>query len=266
MIWTYYVLRGKNHNKNLKIIGLIRERNESLILKDSLDHLSNFVDGIIVFDDASSDESVKIAQDHENVLAVICRKKWQSGVNRSWVETADRRLLLQYAKRYNPEWFFYIDADERFDGKIREFLLSPQSKNVNGVRISLFDAYMTENDKKAYKSGELFDFRKYFGVERRNILMIWRNLPNIDYIMPDAREPQGIDEDKETTRFFSQHYGKALSEEHWEETCDYYIKHFPQYSEKWRSRKGRAIHSKSDFGRKLLTWETLKKDGGIKID
>ena len=45
-----------------KIIGLIRIRNESLILKDTLDHFSKFVDGIIIFDDHSFDNSVSIAK------------------------------------------------------------------------------------------------------------------------------------------------------------------------------------------------------------
>ena len=55
-------------------------------------------------------------------------------------------------------------------------------------------------------------------------------------------------------------YGKSLSIEHWEETCDYYIKHFPfdTYGRKWTERKGKAIHTESDFGRQLYEWgETL---------
>jgi hypothetical protein len=48
--------------KNYKVIGLVRERNEALILKDTLDHLSQYVDGIVVYDDASTDNSVDIAK------------------------------------------------------------------------------------------------------------------------------------------------------------------------------------------------------------
>jgi hypothetical protein len=48
-------------------------------------------------------------------------------------------------------------------------------------------------------------------------------------------------------------YGESLSVEHWEETCDYYVRHFPfeSYGRKWRDHKGRAIHTQSDFMRPL---------------
>jgi hypothetical protein len=53
------------------------------------------------------------------------------------------------------------------------------------------------------------------------------------------------------TSLYCQHYGKSLSVEHWEETCEYYMRHFPfdTYGRKWRDRKGRAIHTQSDFMR-----------------
>ena len=51
-------------------------------------------------------------------------------------------------------------------------------------------------------------------------------------------------------------YGKSLSVAHWEETCDYYIRHFPfeTYGKKWTERKGQAIHTQSDFKRPLYEW------------
>ena len=55
---------------------------------------------------------------------------------------------------------------------------------------------------------------------------------------------------------YCQHYGKSLSVDHWEETCDYYIRHFPfeTYGKKWTERKGQAIHTESDFKRPLYEW------------
>ena len=48
----------------------------------------------------------------------------------------------------------------------------------------------------------------------------------------------------------------SLSVDHWEETCDYYIRHFPfeTYGKKWTERKGQAIHTESDFKRPLYEW------------
>ena len=260
----YRSLPGKNKQRPLKIIGMIRERNEALILKDSLDHLSSFVDGIIVFDDASTDSSVSIALDHPAVVEVIVNKKWRA--NRTWEETSNRRLLMKKAQNYSPEWFFYADADERFEGNIRHFLTKLCPPDVSGIRISLFDAYMTKNDALPFQTGDhLLGFRKSFGVERRDILMIWRNDGSAAYIQPDSREPSGIPESKIITKFFCQHYGKSISVEHWDETCNYYVDHFPQYSKKWKQRLGKAIHTKSDFDTQLYPWAEVK-NRGVKIN
>lgn len=244
------------------IIGMIRMRNEELILQDTLDSLAHIVDGIVVYDDASTDDSVDIARRHPAVLDIIENKIWKK--NRVSEETENRQMLLECARKYNPQWMFYADCDERFDGNIREFLLSEKSNGVDAIKIRLFDAYITQNDQNAYISGKLYDFRKYFGPERRDIVMVWRNKPGVSFQGLDQREPrvQGNIID----RFYCQHYGKAISIDQWENTCKYYMKYFPEpYKTKWSERQGMAIHSRSDFGAQLYTWDDVKKNG-VKIN
>lgn len=241
------------------IIGIIRERNESSLLQDTLDHMSQFVDGIIVYDDDSEDDSLKIAMEHPSVIEVVANRKWRRHP-REWEETSSRKLLHDRARRYGPKWIFYFDADERFEGDIRDFLLHDCPSDVNGINITLLDAYITKDDKKPFKrGGKLLNFRKNFGPEKRDILMIWRNMEKVDFTRPDTREPQGITEKEKLTKFYCQHYGKAQSIEHWEDTCRYYANFFPKYSEKWRARMGKAVHTTSDFGNKLYSWEDAKK-------
>lgn len=65
---------------------------------------------------------------------------------------------------------------------------------------------------------------------------------------------------------YVRHYGKAISVEEWEKTCDYYGKHFPQYSEKWEKRKGKAVHNGvSDFGNKLISWKEKEQKGFLLV-
>jgi glycosyltransferase involved in cell wall biosynthesis len=236
-------------------------RNEHLILQDTLDHLSTHVDGIVVFDDASTDNSVEIARRHPAVLKVLVNKKWRQ--ERAWEETASRHLLYRVAKRYHPAWFFYADADERFEGEIWEYLTEGCPDNVLAIKIALFDAYITKDDRSDYVSGPLYGFRRYFGPEQRNVIMLWRGAARVSFRVRDQREPQGIDPRRIEVRFHCQHYGKSISMEHWEDTCDYYADHFPLYSEKWRQRKGLAVHEVSDFGTPLYTWDEVKSAGMV---
>ncbi len=114
---------------------------------------------------------------------------------------------------------------------------------------------MTPDDQAPYRPDrELLDFRRFFGPEQRDILMLWRNRPEVVFAEQHAREPGGLE--RVRTDLYCQHYGKSLSVEHWEETCDYYIRHFPYdtYGRKWSERKGQAIHTRSDFMRPLYEW------------
>jgi len=121
---------------------------------------------------------------------------------------------------------------------------------------------MTQDDHAPYTSDQkLMNFRRSFGPERRDILMLWRNRPQVHFVDGRGRTPQLIGQVK--TDLYCQHYGKSLSVAHWEETCDYYITHFPYetYGKKWEARKGKAIHARSDFNRPLYPWgDTLFAD------
>jgi hypothetical protein len=135
------------------------------------------------------------------------------------------------------------------------------------VRIQLFDAYMTPGDDAPYLPGTpLLNFRRYFGVERRDILMLWQNSDTVKFQGLDAREPvvSGVTD----VNFYCQHYGKSLSYEHWDATCDYYSANFPwiPYGEKWSKRKGHALHDLSDFGRDLHQWCVTLFENSIKIN
>lgn len=243
-------------NKKYLLTVILRIRNEELIIKDTLTHISEFADIICVYDDASTDNTLNLVKSFSKVALVIENKVWQSNPDdRVKAETSHRSLLLNIMNEHiKTEWVMCCDADERYIGNIREFLLSEQSNSVDGVRIQLFDAYMTPTDNSPYISGPLLNFRKFYGPESRNILMIWKNSPTVKYVGLDKREPNIVG--KIIVNFLCQHYGKSLSVDHWEETCDYYSTYFPMnlYGSKWLSRKGKGIHDKSDFNSDLYEW------------
>lgn len=248
------------------ICALLRVRNEQRVLADTLDYLAGMVDHIVAYDDASEDDTGAMLLAHPTVSAVVRNSCWLPGIeDRLLSETRHRGLLLHVAKAlHRPQWLLCADADERIVGDVRAYLLSHQARHVSAVRVMLFDAYMTPDDQSAYVSGPLRDFRRYFGPERRDIVMFWRSTGRDDYLGLDAREPSNVGTDI-VTRFHCQHYGKALSTEHWEDTCRYYMTHFPweSYGKKWADRRGKGIHTTSDFGAPLYRWGEALFDNAI---
>ena len=129
------------------------------------------------------------------------------------------------------------------------------ASHVKAIAARLYDFYITPEDvEKSYKE------REWIGPEFRTIVFFFKNSQYIRYSLLDQREvtlEPGI-----SIPIYGdiKHYGKGFSVKHWEDTCDYYIKFWPKYSDKWRQRKGKAVHTdmRSDFGNKLIKWSDRK--------
>lgn len=235
------------------INAITRIRNEAHIIKDTLDHVGSMVDGIYVIDDFSEDETVEICKAHPKVKLVIEKTSWDPTPDgRRNAEATLRTQIYQACLHNNPDWVYYFDADEfaSFDGI---------DWTADAYRLRLWDYYITEEDKNL-----TWKERQWIGPEYRDILMLFRPQPH--YVFTE-REPDLHNINIQTAGEVK-HYGKAISIEEWEKTCDYYINHrggdkYPKFTEKWQARKGKAVHNLSDFGAHLIKWEDRHK--GFKL-
>src|SRR5258708_11344930 len=198
-------LLGRKHF----LIGLTRVRNEALILRDTLDYVGNQVDSIVAYNDASTDRTLEILGGHPKVALIVTNRSWEAEVEgRRIAGVRHRGLLLQTAReQLQFDWMFCFDADERVTGDLRGFMEGTHSSDYDGVRVQLFDAYMTPGDHAPYQADrELLGFRRFFGPERRDILMLWRNRWEVIFA---KREPSGLEHLR--TDLYCQHYRKSLS-------------------------------------------------------
>lgn len=244
-----------------KIIGLIKMRNESAIIKDTLDHWARIcTGGIYVYDDVSTDNTVQICREHPAVKDVIVGSFWDA--DREKAEWFTRQMVLTRAKQDADEetWFVYFDADEHLYNFDKYELFN--TPGINAIACRLYDFYITPEDvNKKYSE------REWVGPEYRTIIFFFKNHPTLKYHLPDQRIvtlPENIG--MIPIHGDIKHYGKGFSVEHWEETCDYYIKFWPKYSDKWRKRKGKAVHveMQSDFGNNLIKWND--RDKGFSLE
>ena len=238
------------------LIGTTRLRNEALVLRDTLDHVGRHADAIVAYDDASTDADA--GHSPQSPEGRAGPGKWVVGGGHQGAPACGRpasRVLLQIARaQMQFDWMFCFDADERVTGDVG---VSPDVRpsGCDGARVRLFDAYMTPDDHAPYQPGrELLDFRRFFGPGRTRHPDALAEPSAGDLRREHAREPGGLE--RVETGLYCQHYGKSLSVEHWEETCDYYIRHFPfdTYGRKWLDAKARRSIRQSDFMRPLYEW------------
>lgn len=226
------------------IVGITRVRNEALIIEDTLEHALKRVDRVYLYDDASTDLTAEIASDYDRVF-VTRGSDWRA--DRKAEETRHRALLLSFARK--ADWCWCFDADERLDGDWPDM-------TADGYKFQLFDGYLTEDMQEPYKGGDLAALPRMWGPERRDILMLFRP-GKARFQGLDRREPH-VTGRVELAETRVRHYGKCLSVQHWDETCDYYANNWPEpYKSKWAARRGKAIHTVSDFGRPLAAWDDL---------
>ena len=231
------------------IIGLTLVRNEQEIIQDTLDHMSGFCEMIVVYDDCSEDMTAEICEKHPKVCAVIRGHHWS--LDRTMAETHNRNKLLEYGRTLSKpwDWFVYMDADERIEYDFGQLDKLPRS--VAGVKMQLFDFYITPEDINLP-----YHQRQFMGPEYRTILMAYRCSPSIVYRGVICREPSLKGIGQVVIDGYVKHYGKAISVDQWEDTCRFYSEHFPpEYAVKWRKRKGKAVHTVSSFGNPLITWD-----------
>lgn len=232
----------------MRIIGITKVRNESLIMQETLDHWAKVcTGGIYVYDDVSTDDTVKICLAHPAVKDVITSEFWDP--DRERAEWRNRQSVLSRAQQDAglDDWFVYFDADERYYSfEYASFF----DKKVDAIACKLFDIYITPEDVDRH-----YLEREWVGPEFRTITMFFRNSPKLSYSQPDQRIVTLPPFANTIVSGWIKHFGKGISVEHWDETCKYYIDHWPKYSEKWKLRLGKAVHEYvSDFNNSLIKW------------
>ena len=233
-------------------IGITRVRNEEGIIGQTLDRLSGVLDGVVVYDDRSTDHTVEECLAHPLVLHVEKGKRWSPEPHiRKLQETTHRQFVHDFTlTRFRPEWMLYFDADEHI------YFNDIDWNTKDSYYFRLWDVYITPDDvNKHYLE------RDKIGVEYRDITMLFRP-PATFY----NRIPRGVGMPQYGGDV--KHFGKGISVSHWEETCDYYINHLNEtlstgetIAERWSKRKGKAIHTLSDFGSKLIKWDERHEKG-----
>lgn len=117
----------------IEIICIMCIHNESLNLKDCVEHLYKYVDKFVIYDDESTDDSVSILKEYPKVVEIISEK--QKGKHK-WRERHNRETVLKRAKKISEcetPWVLCIDPDERFEIRFLRKMRKLIKKNSNSA-------------------------------------------------------------------------------------------------------------------------------------
>jgi len=97
-----------------RIVCVMQLRNEARLLEGCLAHLRAHVDGFVLLDDGSTDETAHIARREPKLLALLSNPP-APAQRHAWNERENRRRLLECARAHGAGWVLACDADERYE-------------------------------------------------------------------------------------------------------------------------------------------------------
>jgi glycosyltransferase involved in cell wall biosynthesis len=161
-LWEVVVEKVVDHyQKTNRIIAILRIKNELDIIDECLSRLSDLVDEILVVDNGSDDGTQDVYHNYPKVTEVIKTEGFDEG--------RDKIMLLEAAKKRNPDWLMFLDADEIFEKnftrKVMEKYMASGYDRIN-FRFCLF--WLSR------KKCRLFD-KKYFLYSLQPARCMWRN-------------------------------------------------------------------------------------------
>ena len=118
----------EDYSKNSRMIAMYRIKNESRWIKQSLESISEICKEIVILDDGSTDDTVKICENFPQVVDI------HSQNDLPFNETRDKNTLLRMALSRDPDFILTLDGDEMIMPNSKQYLfyeLNVLYPNVN---------------------------------------------------------------------------------------------------------------------------------------
>jgi len=183
----------------MKLVAILRVKNEILYIRKCLKRLSELVDEIIVLDNGSTDGTLEVYNDFPKLIQLLQTEGFDEG--------RDKIMLLEAAKERQPDWILWLDGDEVFEKSLtRDDLNKYMNSSANKISFRLINFWMNEQDVRY--GGSYFLYSIYPRPR------MWRNTEGSFFLDKKIHngEIQGISGKEYLSPFRILHYGYVNKE------------------------------------------------------
>ena len=164
-----------------KVIACIPTKNTAWLLKDTLKHLSVFCEKIIISDDNSTDDTYDVCSFYKKV-EYHKRPLREFGDRQGALQ---RQELLTAAYRHDPDYFFFLDADEMPSPDIVDWINSLDTRDKEKTNLWTFPWVHLWKDQNHYrvdsyraKNGSNIHWDPFTTTHRKGFFV--RNIPGYE--------------------------------------------------------------------------------------
>jgi glycosyltransferase involved in cell wall biosynthesis len=148
----------------MKLVAMLRVKNQILTINDCLTKLSDIVDEIVIVDNSSTDGTLQEYKKFPKIVTVKKTKRFHEG--------RDKILAHDLAKKRNPDWIIWVDGDEIFESNTTrdDFLKYLNNPKINLVKFRMYNFWFS---KKRFRVDGFW--QRYNSQPQRQM---WRNTSN----------------------------------------------------------------------------------------
>ncbi len=120
----------------MKLVGILRIKDQIKIIDACLSKLSQIVDELIIIDNGSTDGTLEAYKKYPKIVQILYTTGYDEG--------RDKIMLHEEAKKRNPDWIIWTDADEVFEDHFtREVVEGYMNSKYNRITFRMCNFWLS---------------------------------------------------------------------------------------------------------------------------
>jgi glycosyltransferase involved in cell wall biosynthesis len=157
-----------------KIVAMYRLKNAERWIDKSLEAASSICDSIVIVDNGSTDDTVKICKSFPNVVEI------QDQSSLAFDDTRDKNTLFQMALKQNPDFTLTLDGDEILQVDSKDLLFEELTLLYPDIPVFEFEFFYMWDKPNQYRYDGSYSMEWF-----RRLLRISSQSPNLKFDSTD---------------------------------------------------------------------------------